>query len=54
MVHFLLEGIACGGLFSGADDVKSQEQRDRYLRMLGGTLGWNGQHRSRSMLSSKV
>ncbi|CAF0885763.1 unnamed protein product [Rotaria sordida] len=36
---FLAEGIACGGLFAGADDIKSQEQRDRYLKMLGSTLG---------------
>ena len=36
---FLAEGIACGGLFTGADDVKTQEQRDRYLKMLGSTLG---------------
>lgn len=36
---FLAEGIACGGLFTGADDVKSQEQRDRYLKMLGPMLG---------------
>ena len=36
---FLAEGIACGGLFAGGDDVKSQEQRDRYLKMLDSTLG---------------
>ncbi|CAF3850557.1 unnamed protein product [Rotaria magnacalcarata] len=36
---FLAEGIACGGLFAGADDIKNQEQRDRYLKMLGSTLG---------------
>lgn len=36
---FLAEGIACGGLFSGADGVKTQEQRDRYLKMLGPMLG---------------
>ncbi|CAF0822339.1 unnamed protein product [Rotaria sp. Silwood1] len=36
---FLAEGIACGGLFAGADDTKTQEQRDRYLKMLGSTLG---------------
>lgn len=36
---FLAEGIACGGLFSGGDDTKTQEQRDRYLRMLGPSLG---------------
>ncbi|UJR28005.1 hypothetical protein I4U23_009263 [Adineta vaga] len=35
---FLAEGIACGGLFSGADDVKTQEQRDRYLNSLGSAL----------------
>ncbi|CAF1673432.1 unnamed protein product [Adineta ricciae] len=32
---FLAEGIACGGLFSGADDVRTEEQRDRYSNMLG-------------------
>ena len=36
---FLAEGIACGGLFTGADDIKTQEQRDRYLKMLGPMLG---------------
>jgi len=36
---FLAEGIACGGLFTGADDIKSQEQRDRYLKILGSTFG---------------
>jgi Zn-dependent M28 family amino/carboxypeptidase len=36
---FLAEGIACGGLFAGADDIKTQEQRDRYAKMLGSTLG---------------
>lgn len=35
---FLAEGIACGGLFAGADDVKTQEQRDRYINMLGAAL----------------
>ncbi|CAF0786797.1 unnamed protein product [Adineta steineri] len=35
---FLAEGIACGGLFTGADDIKSQEQRDRYYKLLGSTL----------------
>jgi Zn-dependent M28 family amino/carboxypeptidase len=36
---FLAEGLACGGLFAGADEIKSQEQRDRYLKMLGSTYG---------------
>jgi Zn-dependent M28 family amino/carboxypeptidase len=36
---FLAEGIACGGLFAGGDDVKTQEQRDRYSKMLGSSLG---------------
>jgi hypothetical protein len=31
---FLAEGIVAGGLFSGADDIKTQGQRDRYDRML--------------------
>ena len=35
---FLAEGIACGGLFTGADEMKTQEQRDRYLRILGPAL----------------
>ena len=36
---FLAEGIVAGGLFSGADDTKSQEQRDRYDQLLGQGLG---------------
>jgi Zn-dependent M28 family amino/carboxypeptidase len=32
---FLAEGIVAGGLFSGADDTKTQEERDRYDQMLG-------------------
>ena len=36
---FLAEGIVAGGLFTGADDVKSQEKRDRYDRMLGQGMG---------------
>ncbi|CAF0749705.1 unnamed protein product [Didymodactylos carnosus] len=32
---FLAEGIACSGLTTGADGVKTQEQRDRYATMLG-------------------
>ncbi|CAF4194055.1 unnamed protein product [Rotaria sp. Silwood2] len=32
---FLQAGIAAGGLFSGADDFKTQEQRDRYDALLG-------------------
>jgi Zn-dependent M28 family amino/carboxypeptidase len=36
---FLAEGIVAGGLFSGADDIKTQEQRDRYDRMLGRGMG---------------
>ena len=36
---FLAEGIACGGLFTGADDIKTQEQRDRYAKMLGAVYG---------------
>ena len=36
---FLAEGIVAGGLFSGADDMKTQEQRDRYDQMLGQGLG---------------
>jgi len=40
---FLAAGIAAGGLFSGADERKTEEQRDRYNRILGigrgGTAG---------------
>jgi aminopeptidase S len=36
---FLASGIACGGLFSGADGVKTVEQRNRYNAMLGSGLG---------------
>ncbi|CAF4940826.1 unnamed protein product, partial [Rotaria magnacalcarata] len=32
---FLAGGIVAGGLFSGADDVKTQQERDRYDEMLG-------------------
>ena len=32
---FLAAGVAAGGLFTGADAVKTVEQRDRYNRMLG-------------------
>lgn len=36
---FLAEGIACSGLFSGADDIKTKEQRDRYDQILGQGMG---------------
>ena len=36
---FLAEGIVAGGLFSGADDTKTLEQRDRYDQILGQGLG---------------
>jgi hypothetical protein len=36
---FLAEGIVAGGLFSGADDVKTLEQRNRYDKILGQGLG---------------
>ncbi len=36
---FLAEGIVAGGLFSGADDTKTQAQRDRYDQILGQGLG---------------
>ncbi|CAF0978208.1 unnamed protein product [Adineta ricciae] len=36
---FLAEGIVAGGLFSGGDDIKTQEQRDRYDRLLGQGAG---------------
>lgn len=32
---FLEAGIACGGIFSGADSIKSAEQRHRYNKLLG-------------------
>jgi len=32
---FLAEGIVAGGLFSGADGIKSQEERNYYDRLLG-------------------
>jgi Zn-dependent M28 family amino/carboxypeptidase len=36
---FLAEGIVAGGLFSGADEVKTVEQRNRYDQFLGQGLG---------------
>jgi Zn-dependent M28 family amino/carboxypeptidase len=36
---FLAEGIVAGGLFSGADNIKTREQRDRYDAMLGQGMG---------------
>jgi len=36
---FLAAGIAAGGLFSGADGLKTVEQRSRYNEMLGLNLG---------------
>ncbi|CAF3566689.1 unnamed protein product [Rotaria socialis] len=36
---FLAGGIVAGGLFSGADDVKTQQERDRYDEMLGQGAG---------------
>ena len=36
---FLAEGVVAGGLFTGGDDMKTKEQRDRYDRMLGAGLG---------------
>lgn len=39
---FLSAGIVAGGLFSGADDYKTQEQRDRYDAILGQGLGGTG------------
>jgi Zn-dependent M28 family amino/carboxypeptidase len=36
---FLAEGIVAGGLFSGADETKTQAQRDRYDQMLGQGMG---------------
>ncbi|CAF0816849.1 unnamed protein product [Adineta steineri] len=36
---FLAEGIVVGGLFSGADDAKTVEQRNRYNHILGQSMG---------------
>jgi Zn-dependent M28 family amino/carboxypeptidase len=36
---FLAEGIVAGGLFSGGDGIKTQEERDRYDRILGQGMG---------------
>ena len=36
---FLAAGVVSGGLFSGADDMKTQEERDRYDRILGQGMG---------------
>jgi Zn-dependent M28 family amino/carboxypeptidase len=36
---FLAEGIVAGGLFSGADGIKSEAERDYYEQMLGSGLG---------------
>jgi hypothetical protein len=36
---FLAEGIVAGGLFSGADEVKTQAERNRYDNLLGQGLG---------------
>lgn len=36
---FLAEGIVAGGLYSGGDDTKSQDERDYYAQMLGTSLG---------------
>ncbi|CAF1094268.1 unnamed protein product [Adineta ricciae] len=36
---FLAEGIVAGGLFSGADETKSHEQRKRYEEALGPNMG---------------
>jgi Zn-dependent M28 family amino/carboxypeptidase len=42
-VPFLVAGVVCGGTFSGADDTKTLEQKNRYDKMLidgyGGTAG---------------
>ena len=38
-IPFLAEGIVIGGLFSGADDIKTKRQRDRYDAALGQGLG---------------
>ena len=34
-IPFIFEGVPSGGLFSGSDESKTLEQRDRYGRMLG-------------------
>jgi hypothetical protein len=36
---FLAEGVVAGGLFTGADETKSQAQRDRYDQILGQGMG---------------
>jgi len=36
---FLAEGIVAGGLFSGADETKTQEMRSRYDQILGPGMG---------------
>ena len=36
---FLAAGVAAGGLFTGADGIKTIEQRSRYETMLGSGLG---------------
>jgi len=36
---FLAAGVVAGGLFSGADGLKTAEQRNRYNAMLGSGLG---------------
>ena len=36
---FLAEGIVAGGLFSGADGIKTQSERDYYDEMLGQGMG---------------
>ena len=36
---FLAAGVVTGGLFSGADDVKTESQRNRYEKILGQGLG---------------
>jgi carboxypeptidase Q len=38
-VPFLVSGVPCGGMESGADDTKTLEQRNRYDRMLGHGYG---------------
>ncbi len=36
---FLAAGVVAGGLFSGADEIKTENQRNRYERILGQGLG---------------
>jgi Zn-dependent M28 family amino/carboxypeptidase len=36
---FLVEGIVAGGLFTGADGIKTQAQQDRYDQILGEGFG---------------